>query len=232
ELVDAFGMKNGKPITDPTSGYNPANPYDGRDPRLDSTILFTGARWLNTKIETFEGGRNKPGGTKTQTKTSYYLRKFMGHFRNQNAYAAHPRNFVMFRLAEVYLNYAEAQNELAGPDAGVYSALNQLRDRAKVGQVQTGLNKDQMREVIRNERRVELAFEEHRYWDIRRWKIAADLAKNPLHGARIKISQVSGAIEAEKIEVLKPVFTEKMYLYPISQNELDKNKNLIQNPGW
>ncbi|RCH55331.1 RagB/SusD family nutrient uptake outer membrane protein [Mucilaginibacter hurinus] len=240
ELVEAFPMKNGKPITDPTSGYNPTSPYTNRDPRLDSTILYAGARWLNTFIETYEGGRHKPGGSKTQTKTSYYLRKFMGHFRNQSTYAPHPRNFVMFRYAEVLLNYAEAQNEFNGPDNNVYDALYALRKRAGISAgaannygIPQNLTKEQMREIIRNERRVELAFEEHRYWDIRRWKIAGELAKKPLHGLRIKRSEVSGSIDGTKVIVLQPRFLEpKMYLYPIAQNELDKNKNLIQNPGW
>ncbi|RVU00981.1 RagB/SusD family nutrient uptake outer membrane protein [Mucilaginibacter limnophilus] len=238
EFVDCFTMKNGKPITDPTSGYNPNNPYVNRDPRLDSTILHEGSRWLSTTIETFEGGRNKPGGSKVQTKTSYYLRKFMGHFKNQTVYSAHPRNFVMFRLAEVYLNYAEAENEFSGPTPNVYNALYAIRKRAGISPgsgdygIPAGLSKDAMREIIRNERRVELAFEEHRYWDIRRWKIAADLAKNPLHGLRITRSEVVGSINGTKVEVLKPFFETKMYLYPISQAERDKNKNLIQNPGW
>jgi len=138
------------------------------------------------------------------------------------------------------LNFAEAQNEVSGPNDDIYAALRLIRQRAGItpGTSATyglapGMTQAEMREAIRNERRVELAFEEHRFWDIRRWKIAGALADNPLHGLKIVKNNIAKTLVFTRTEVLKPVFDEKkMYLFPISQGEIDRNINLIQNPGW
>lgn len=233
ELVDAFGMIDGKPITDPASGYNPDSPYANRDQRFYATILYNGAQWLSTPLETFDGGTSKPGGTITQTKTGYYLRKFMGNFENASTYSNQYHDFIFFRYAEVLLNFAEAQNEFAGPDADVYAAVEAVRQRAGLNPytLDAGLSQDSMRAIIRNERRKELAFEEHRYWDIRRWKIANEVY-NTLHGMGItKIG--TGNYLYNVVPVLTTRFDEsKNYFYPIPYNEVVSNKNMVQNPGW
>src|SRR5690606_36531786 len=144
------------PIDDPNSGYNAADPYANRDPRFYATIFYNGAPWLNRPVETFEGGADKPGGTKQQTKTGYYLRKFMGDFESVTNYSNVNHDYILFRYAEVLLNFAEARNErLTEPDQEVYSAVQQIRERAGLVpfQLEPGLSQSQMREIIHNERR-------------------------------------------------------------------------------
>lgn len=241
-LVDAFTTDEGKSITDPTSGYDPNNPYSHRDSRLTNTIFYNGAMWLNRAVETFEGGQDKPGGTVQQTKTSYYMRKFMGNFETVNGGAVYSNtvhDFVYIRYAEILLNYAEAINEFTGPTAEVYDVIRQLRKRAKIAAgtddsygVPAGLSQSEMRTVIQNERRVELAFEEHRFFDIRRWKIAEQVYGTPLKGFNIQKSS-GGSINYNPITVLTPIFrSPQMYLYPIPYNEVIKNPQMVQNPQW
>ncbi len=241
DLVDAFPTIDGKPIDEAGSGYDANNPYVNRDPRLKATIFYNGALWLNRNVETFEGGADKPGGTVQQTKTGYYMRKFMGNFESVNGspvYSNTVHDFVYFRYAEVLLNYAEALNEYSGPDTEVYDVIRKLRQRAGINAgsddsygVPSGLSKDQMRTLIHNERRIELAFEEHRFYDIRRWKIADEAYGAPLRGVEIQRSS-QGVLTFNPIEVLTPVFRPEMYLYPIPYNEVIKNPEMVQNPGW
>ena len=241
-LVDAFTTDEGKQITDPTSNYNPNDPYSHRDPRLKNTVFYNGSLWLNRPVETFEGGIDKPGGTIQQTKTSYYMRKFMGNFESVSGGAVYSNtihDFVYFRYAEVLLNYAEAINEFSGPSAEVHDVLHQLRERAGILPgaddsygVPPGATKLEMRELIHNERHVELAFEEHRFFDIRRWKIAEQIFASPLKGLNIQKSS-GGQITYNTVNVLTPVFRNpQMYLYPIPYNEVIKNPQMVQNPGW
>lgn len=241
-LVDAFTTDEGKPITDPTSGYNPNDPYAHRDPRLKNTVFHNGSLWLNRPVETFEGGLDRPGGTVQQTKTGYYMRKFMGPFESVTGAAVYSitvHDFIYFRYSEVLLNYIEALNEFSGPSLEIYNILYKLRTRAgilpgvdnKYG-VPDGLSKDNMRTLIRNERRTELAFEEHRYFDIRRWKIADQVFAAPLRGMSIQRSS-GGTLVFNPVNVLTPVFRNpQMYFYPIPYNEVIKNPQMIQNPQW
>ncbi|MFV0591827.1 MAG: RagB/SusD family nutrient uptake outer membrane protein [Draconibacterium sp.] len=238
-LVDAFPMLDGKSISDTSSAYrySPSNMYENRDPRLKKTVLYNGASWLNTTLETFQDGVSNPAGATQKTKTSYYLRKFMGPFENQANYYDVRHNWISFRYAEVLLNFAEAQNEYAGPGDDVYQAIKDLRARAGIEAgtdgmygLKTGMSKDEMRTAIQNERRIELAFEEHRYWDIRRWKIAEDILANPVEG--LVIINSSGTMIPNFVDVLTPVFRERQYLYPIPYSEVIKNRNMVQNPGW
>src|SRR5690606_421089 len=111
ELVDAFGMENGLPISDPGSGYDENDPYAGREKRFYATIFHSGAMWLNRPVQTFEGGLDKPGGTRQQTKTGYYSRKFMGNFESSTNYSNVNHDHILFRYAETLLNFAEARNE-------------------------------------------------------------------------------------------------------------------------
>jgi hypothetical protein len=238
ELIDAFPTDAGLPITDPASGYNPNDPYAHRDPRLTSSILYNGARWLNTEIQTFEGGQHRPGGAEPGTKTGYYMRKFMGNFENATQYSDVPHDWIFLRYTEVLLNFAEAENEYNGPTAEVYQVLKDLRARAGIAAgdngmygLRDGLSQEDMRNVIRNERRIELAFEEHRFWDIRRWKIAEQVYNTGLHG--MSIIRNGAELTYNVVDVFKPVFSApKMYLYPIPYDEVVKNDNMSQNPGW
>ncbi|MEH6309159.1 RagB/SusD family nutrient uptake outer membrane protein [Olivibacter sp. CPCC 100613] len=236
EFVDAFPMITGEAI-DQSTIYDPTNPYANRDPRLALNVLYNGAQWLATTIQTFEGGRNKPGGTEMQTRTGYYLRKFMGDFENAGQYSNVQRDYILFRYTEVILNYIEAINEFDGPSPEIYQYLYALRKRAGIepgidGNYGVGqnLSQSEMRMLIRNERRLELAFEEHRYWDIRRWKVAEDVMNKPLHGMLIR--QTGNTLIYSKLEVSEPQFSPAMYLYPIPDSEVLKNTEMEQNPGW
>lgn len=191
ELVDAYDMATSgepaitgyedgdhlKPIINTASGYDPANPYLDRDPRFYATVWYNGAIYNNVNgknhtIETFIGGADqllKSPPSRINTHTGYYLRKFIDPALPIN-YASGAQ-FKKYRLAEIYLNLAEAENEAHGATSVAYSAINAVRNRAGMKSLPTGLDKTAMRERIRRERRVELAWEEHRFWDVRRWKI-------------------------------------------------------------
>lgn len=240
-LVDAFSMKDGKAISDPTSSYTylASQPYSDRDPRLGWTVLYNTAQWLNRPLETFEAGRDKPSGASQKTKTSYYLRKFMGDFENQTDYSSVRHNWIAIRYAEVLMNFAEAQNEVSGPTPAVEQVIFDLRARAGIDSgddgrfgLAMGLSKEEMREVIHNEKRIEFAFEEHRYWDIRRWKIAENVftESDPLRG--LMIIKNSGGYGINEVTVAEYTFDPKRYFYPIPYSEILNNRNMVQNPGW
>ncbi len=238
-LVDAFPMKDGKAIDDPTSKYtySLSNMYQNRDPRLDLTVLHNASKWLNTTLQTYRDGTHNPTGATQKTKTSYYLRKFMGNFENQASYSEQLHVWIMFRYAEMLLNYAEAQNEYAGPSDEIYQILKNIRKRARIEAgtngmygLESNMSKDKMRDIIQNERRIELAFEEHRYWDIRRWRIAETIFANPLKG--LSIIKDGGTLTFNVVPVATTAFEPKRYLYPIPYSEVVKNSNMIQNPNW
>lgn len=238
-LVDAFPMKDGKAIDDPTSKYtySLSNMYQNRDPRLDLTVLHNASKWLNTTLQTYRDGTHNPTGATQKTKTSYYLRKFMGNFENQASYSEQLHVWIMFRYAEMLLNYAEAQNEYAGPSDEIYQIIKNIRKRARIEAgtngmygLKAGMDQKEMRAVIQNERRIELAFEEHRYWDIRRWRIAETIFENPLMG--LSIIKDGGTLTFNVVPVATTAFEPKRYLYPIPYSEVVKNSNMIQNPNW
>lgn len=249
ELVDAFPTRKGLPITqDLKSGSNPTgydanNPYANRDLRLDLTVFRNGSRWLNREVETFNGGRDRPGTATVETKTGYYMRKFMADFSNGTAYSNQTHNFPIFRYADILLLFAEAKNEVDGPGSGadsVYTYLRAIRARAGIELgtapntygLSNGLSADQMREQIRNDRRVELAFEEQRFWDLRRWKIAEQVYNKPLHGVRITRSGTTLSYQTEALNTPFQFFAPRMYRYAIPYSEISKNTNLIQNEGY
>lgn len=253
-LVDAFEMKNGLPITDPASGYNPNDPYTNRDPRLAFTIAVNGSNMgvvgsTPRAIQSFIGGIDGIGAKYGATTTGYHLRKMLVENFDPSRSDGRPKSWVLMRYEEVLLNFAEAANELYGPDVlppsangfsttlTARSAINLIRARSGVAMpaIPAGLTKEQMRERIRNERRVELAFEEHRFFDVRRWKIAETTEKLPLKGMRV-IPNGNGGFNYQTFVVEERSFdatNNKMYLYPIPFQEIAKsNGKLIQNPGW
>lgn len=238
DLVDAYEVltANG---SEPFSWNNPEHvkfPYEKkgkqtRDPRLYKTIVYNGATLMNTLVETFEGGKNglpQEGATTT----GYYLRKYINEtvsLKPENP-VKKAHHYILFRYAEILLNYAEAMTEWVGEDAvpegftlSARDALNQVRSAANMPAIKE--QGDAFVERLRNERRIELAFEDHRFWDIRRWKIGKVVEK--IHGV-----QVTKSGEYSKVEVQERIWDDKMYLYPISKSELNKNPDLGQNPGW
>lgn len=237
ELVDAFPMQNGLPITDAESGYDLQHPYNNRDPRLSATVFYNGSMWLQRSVETFEGGRDKPNGVQRQTRTGYYMRKFLADYSTQQAYGNQNHNFVIFRYAEILLNYAEAENELGNIDEA-YSQLIALRKRAGIeGGVdqmyglKQGMDQDEMRSAIHLERRIEMAFEEQRFWDVRRWKTAETVFNRTLHGIKIE-KRPDGSYTYQEIPVSDMTFLPKMYRYPIPYKEIAGNTAIEQNTGW
>jgi hypothetical protein len=243
-LVDAYTTDSGYAITDANAHYNANDPYSHRDPRLNLSVFHNGSLWLNRAVQTYDGGLDKPGGSVQQTKTSYYMRKFMGAFEsvsnNPPSYSGTYHDFIYYRYAGMLLNYAEATNEFSGPSTDVYNVLYALRKRAGILTgpdntygVPQGITKDSMRTVIRNERRVEMAFEEQRFWDIRRWKIAVQVYNSaPLKGMDIQLSS-GGQIFYNLVPVLTTIFRDpQMYLYPIPYSEVIKNNQMKQNPLW
>jgi hypothetical protein len=236
-LVDAFPMANGYPITDvENSKYDPANPYNGRDPRLGLYIVFDGSKMKNTTILTGTGGGdNALDATQKSTRTGYYLRKLLREEVNANP--ASPSNQQHYqthiRYTELYLNYAEAANEAWGPDgrgSNSFSAkevIAAIRKRGGITQPDNYLNsissKDEMRNLIRNERRIELCFEDFRFWDLRRWK--EDLTV-PARGVRIDGTNYTYFnVEDRSYD------NSYMHYGPIPDKEVIKF-NLIQNKGW
>jgi hypothetical protein len=213
-LGEDYEMKNGKMITDPTSGYNAANPALNRDPRFDITLQVPGEKYIN------------PNGTEflhsDQPLTPYVMQKYVDLSRLPIGYEKAnltDQHIIHIRYADVLLMYAEAKNEATGPDATVYAALNEVRARPEVGMppIDAAVNnsKDKLREVIRHERRIELALEGLRYFDLKRWGVAQQklsAIKNP------------GGVTL--------TFGEKNNVLPFSQTELDRNKQLVQNQGY
>lgn len=236
DLVDAFEMSNGKAITDPTSGYDAAKPYANRDPRLNLFIVFNGATFktgsLSRAVETFEGGKDNLATNVNSTKTGYYMRKFLseGASFNVTGSASIRKPWVLFRYAEILLNYAEALNEASGPTQEVYDAVNAVRTRVKMPALPAGLSQSEMRARIHNERRVELCFEEHRFFDVRRWKLGESLFNNPVRG--MKITKDGTSLTYTPFIVENRIFESRNYLFPIPQSEVYRAPQLGQNQGY
>lgn len=242
-LVDAFPMANGYPITDPNSEYDPSNPYANRDPRLALYIIRNGstAGPQNTVITTAADGNdnNALNRTETSTRTGYYMKKLLNQSVNANPSfetpAYHYKPFI--RYTEIFLGYAEAANEAWGPTGtgtngySAYDVIKAIRQRAGIGVNNSDLylesarnDKDMMRELIHNERRLELCFEGFRFWDIRRWK--KDITE-PAKGMSI-----SGGNYSILPQVESRAYQDYMYYGPIPYEEVIKFSNLLQNEGW
>jgi starch-binding outer membrane protein, SusD/RagB family len=235
-LVDDYEMSNGLAITAPGSGYNDQDPYTNRDPRFYATILHNGADYRGREIETFlPSGKDSPDGNEpwNTSPTGYYLRKFLKEsisLEDWNNMGT--ATWRYFRYAEILLNYAEAQNEAVGPDASVYDAVNAIRDRAGMPDLPGSLNKDEMRARIQNERRIELAYEEHRYFDVRRWMIAEVVEAEPAQG--ISITKSGSVLTFTTKEALGgKTFEPQHYWFPIPMAEINaSNGQLEQNPDY
>ncbi|WP_256011391.1 RagB/SusD family nutrient uptake outer membrane protein [Desertivirga xinjiangensis] len=247
ELVNAFETTNGKSVNDPTNTlYNPDDPYKNRDPRFSFAINHNERQYKGRPVQTYVGGLDGLNKSIDATKTGYYMRKFLSEAptwnENSNTFARRP--WVVFRYAEMLLNYAEALNEAQGEAAAteVLSFVNLVRNRNGVnmpplqttdpaGNGYVPLNKDAIRERIHNERRVELCFEGHRFYDVRRWKQGELYLNKPVSGMRITFDENANRVYTPFI-VENRVFQEKNYLYPFSQNTVNRQPALIQNPGY
>lgn len=256
-LVDAFPMANGYPITDSRSGYDANNPYANRDARLSAYILCNGgtAGPSNTEIITGNYGNttndqlNHESGH--STRTGYYLRKLLRQDCNLNPNTTtNQRHYTAYiRATEIFLDYAEAANEVYGPTGrgshgySAYDIIKSLRSRAGIGTYVNGEltdpyleevknNKDQMRELIRNERRLELCFENKRFYDLRRWQVPLEQLNQTARGMQITQNTSTNELIYTPIDVENRSYSDYMYWGPIPYSECLKFSNLQQNRGW
>ena len=233
-LLDDYEMLDGTAF-DWNNKNHAANPYRGRDPRLAFTILSNMTKFNGRPVECWTGGRDGKGVPRA-TKTGQYLLKYIDPELNLLEGRTSVHTWVLIRLAEVYLNYIEALNEYQPAHSDIKIYYNKIRQREgiKMPELPDGLDQDAVRQKIRHERRIELAFEDHRLWDARRW-IAADNEKGkgvlniPLRG--LEILNRGGVPSYTPIEIEKRNFEPKMYLYPIPQGDLDI-AGWSQNPLW
>ncbi len=211
-LVSEFEFKDGTPFSKESALYNPENPIENRDPRLDMSAFYQ---------QLVMGDVEQP--VTGVLPTGYGLKKFVTRDKTQYPIGYNTRSdqdWVHFRYAEILLAIAEAENEVNGPTQKAYDAINSIRARKGVDMppLPTGLNQTQMREKIRHERRIELAFEGHRYFDLKRWRIIGEIMNN---------------FDEPTLPLYKSVFEDRFYLWPIPQSEIDKNNGvLVQNPNY
>lgn len=237
-LVDAFPMANGYPLSAAGAGYDPNNPYAGRDPRLKAYIVYNGNDINNvvvkTNVEDLLNGLNQ---TEASTRTGYYLKKLLQPAVNltPTVMSTQRHFYTLFRYTEIYLNYAEAANEAWGPDAdpnGYGFTAGQIiagiRKRGGISQPDNYLasisaSPADMRELIRNERRVELCFEGFRFWDLRRWN--ADLSET------VRGMSIANGTHTV-VDVENRAYQSFMKYGPLPNIEILKSDKLIQNEGW
>ncbi len=267
ELVDDYEMKDGSAF-DWNNATHKANPYANRDSRLYATILYEGVQWRvrppdALKIDPFSkiqvghvydtNGKMIKAGLDTREgpiedwnggKTGYYLRKWVDPTIDPQ-YVKQDVPFKHMRYGEILLNYAEACIEL-GENAEAIKYINMIRKRAGQPDLAAGLNGEALRKAYRHERRIELAFEDHRFWDVRRWITGPD-AYHQTHGVDVRYvtsENVAAYRKADGSTWGAPIFSvketpgdarawnNKMYFFPLMRDELNKNTKLIQNPGY
>ena len=244
ELVDSYLMLNGSRIDETGSGFDEDDPYINRDPRLSCTVVYHGFEWKKA-----EGGTHtiyiEPGSDpssdaldeyvpgSSSTTTGYYWRKYFDPTHLPGL--ASGLNLMLIRYADVLLMYAEAQNEIGTLSANDWGlTIRELRARAgftdaRALDFNTALTQDEIRTIIRNERRVELAMEGLRIFDIRRWRIAEDVLNGWAHGARFGPAEIDNGYLRVDNRTFDP---SKHYLWPVPRDERNLNPNLGQNQGW
>ena len=245
-LVDAFETKGGYDITLAADGWHTSDPafditkpYENRDPRFARAILANGMSFKGSAIETFVGGKDY-SATRSElgTPTGYYLRRYIQESTSftPEASVTNKHQWIVYRYAEALLSYAEAVNEYLGsPSAtdGTFTlsaldAINQVRANADMPDVEA-TTQAAFRDAVRREWRVEFAFEDHRFWDVRRWKMGQSVM-GQIDGVEIVKSGSDLSYSRKMVETR--TWSDKMNLYPIPQAETFNNPNLTQNPGW
>lgn len=248
-LVDAFPMANGYPIADKANGgYSESAPYTGRDPRLEKYILFNGAEFKEKTIITglYPDADNKQDNglnqLSTSTRTGYYMRKLLREDCNADPNSINAKYHIPVRIryTEIFLAYAEAANDAWGPTGkgnnaySAYDVIKAIRARGGVGTDNGDAylesvkgDKDKMAQLIRNERRIELCFENKRFWDIRRWKMPLDESAKGM-----QIEKAGESLNYKVIEVEDRNYKDYMYYGPVPYSEMLKWSNLQQNKGW
>ena len=234
---DATGApvyKNGKPEINEESGYSEQHMWQNRDPRLAATVLYNGVEWNGRQINVVRGMGDNPIGNQNVTPTGYYVRKYIPEtILSSNHSGTAKRLWKIFTYSEILLSYAEALNEAdyAGNKDQVCDLLDQIRHRGGIlGNVadREDLNSQEaMRNFIHKERTIELAFEEHRWWDVRRWNVAGEALGRDIYGVDVA---ADGTITRKVAQNRK--WQDKFYLYPIPEAEVWKIGQDFQNDGW
>lgn len=251
--VDAYYMENGKQINEPGSGYvengfssastkytssGTWNMYVAREPRFYASILYNGDIWPftgegNIKVQMYATGASGKNGSHDYAPSGYLVQKYISPSSNVRTGSIESTAYIYFRLGEIYLNYAEALNEFAPGNSDIKKYIDLIHERAGIPGLPTGLSQSEMRERIRQERRIELAFESQRAFDTRRWKIAEQTDGGPMWGMNAsKGTSFTDASFYERTVFETRVFQKKHYIWPIPQSEMDRNKAMVQNPGW
>lgn len=237
-LVDAYQMNNGTEFSweNPTQA---TNPYSNRDPRLSASILINNVQYKGRKIQLWQGGLDGKGVPRA-TKTGYYLNKYVNSGLDLILNQTTMRAWIIFRHAEMFLNLAEAALEAYGPNVTIpgsvgtwrtaIAACNRVRTRSSMPSLPTTASYDDVKKIIRYERQVEFAFEDHRLWDVRRWMNASEALGTPAKAVNI-VQNEDGTFTYTPFELEKRVWEDKMYFYPIPQRDL-KIGNWLQNPLW
>lgn len=234
KIVDAYQMKTGLNINDPASGYDPAAPYKDRDPRLKYSVFVPGDSLPNDKIfnslPTSTTG-DAVGSSFVVSPTGFNVKKYVNK-EDVTTPNNSGINIIALRYAEVLLTYAEAKIEQDQIDATVYDAINKVRQRPDVNlpAIPSGQTQEQLRAILRQERMVELAFESQRFFDIRRWKIAATVMPGKVYGLTYKDG--GGVLQTVEVPGWTQVWDNRNYLWPIPQKEMELNDNFSQNTGW
>lgn len=237
KLVDAYEMADGKTIDDPSSGYDPNMPFVNRDPRLAMTILYPGAWFDGRYFNSLDASSPDYNKVAAAPRSGYNVMKYLKVVPG-DLFTNGDENVIVIRLAEILLTYAESAIELNQITDEAYNAIDRVRQRAGMPKVDRSVYNTQtkLRELVRRERRVELAFEGLRYWDIKRWDIGSDALSGPLYGCREgSVNDQTGTVtwSASRIKLEDKIFyPERNYLLPIPQSELDANPNIKQNPGY
>lgn len=248
-LVNSYEMKNGMLPEQPNSGFRPLHPFSNRDPRLEATIwhdesVFNGIEFETWRRETTSAKTEGKHYIRGYSRTGFFLRKYMDVDVNPSSSSTTVAVYYpVIRYADILLSYAEALNEYYSspgivPGDKVRWALDQVRGRAGMPTVEETFNnrgwvlsQDNIRLLIQNERRVEFAFEEHRFWDIRRWMIGNETQRE-VYEQEIILKDDDKTKEYNIRRIEKRAYEDKMNLMPIPQNEVNRNKNLVQNWGW
>lgn len=247
-FVDAYETINGLAIED-DPGYDPSDPYANRDPRLSQTVFYQGMPWgradkgedrnIDVRINVGLDYTSSMGGTYT----GYYLKKFVNNISCKEP-ATFSHAWVIFRYGEILLNAAEALNEAYGPDRA-YQYINQIRSRVGMPDYRN-MTQAQLRERIQNERRIELCFEDHRFFDQRRWKLFEGVTSSNelgkpyyqqylnLYGVQVNGEEATPLYTFGRAETVnsRTFNSPKNYFFPIPSNEVKRAPNLGQNPGW
>lgn len=217
---------------------DPADPYANRDPRLAASVVTNGSTW-NGRVIAQGAGETDDMARANASKTGYYLKKFLTDGLNLTQGQTAQHNWIAYRYAEVLLNYAEAVNEAWGPTTvpagfpmSAAEALQQVRDRASVSLPAVAAGTvDSFRKAVKHERQVELAFEDHRYWDLLRWKDAMTVLNQPVQG--VKVTRTGNTYSYRVVDVADRTFAARNYYLPLMRSEIENAAGTLeQNPGY